>query len=320
MFETSISIRQKKQGHSAPVASVLLHCALAIILFTITVPETLQTAFRATPIYLPPAALTAPRRHITQPFKHLTTPKLAPKLSLPAPSPQPAKVALALPEAPAIHLPPAAPATLNLPQVSAAVPPPVVLTPVVPTPILPRKPEIHTGGFESSVTPAPRATDTPVKAHSSGFDSANVQPAKNARAAVVTGGAFGDGTDTLGARAPHREIASTQFDAIAASPSRRSNQPASTVGLQSALEITFKPRPLYTDEARRLRIEGDVVLQVMFRASSEVCVLHVLRGLGHGLDENAISAAAGIRFRPATQAGRPIDDIATVRINFQLAD
>jgi hypothetical protein len=58
----------------------------------------------------------------------------------------------------------------------------------------------------------------------------------------------------------------------------------------------------------------------MFRASSEVCVLHVIRGLGHGLDENAVSAASAIRFRPATQAGRPIDDTATVRITFQLAD
>jgi TonB family protein len=226
------------------------------------------------------------------------------------PSPRPAKAQLALPEAPAIHLPPAAPATLNLPQVSAAVPPPVVL----------RKPEIRTGGFESSVTPAPRAAENPVKAQSAGFDSASVQSAKNARAAVATAGAFGDGADTLVARAPRREIASTQFDAVAANPSRRSSEPAAIAGLRSPLEITFKPRPVYTSEARRLRIEGDVILQVMFRASSEVCVLHVIRGLGHGLDENAVSAASAIRFRPATQAGRPIDDVATVRINFQLAD
>ena len=68
-----------------------------------------------------------------------------------------------------------------------------------------------------------------------------------------------------------------------------------------SLEITFKPRPNYTEEARRARIEGDVVLEVLFTASGTLRVLRVVRGLGYGLDQNAIEAAAKIRFRPATE-------------------
>jgi hypothetical protein len=51
-----------------------------------------------------------------------------------------------------------------------------------------------------------------------------------------------------------------------------------------------------------------------------VHVLRVIHGLGHGLDENAIIAATGIRFRAATANGAPVDTIATVRITFQLAN
>ena len=85
------------------------------------------------------------------------------------------------------------------------------------------------------------------------------------------------------------------------------------------LEILGKPRPDYSAEARRLGIEGEVVLEALFRASGEIRVLRVVAGLGHGLDENAVKAAGGIRFRPATVNGMAVDTVATVRITFQLA-
>ena len=47
--------------------------------------------------------------------------------------------------------------------------------------------------------------------------------------------------------------------------------------------------------------------------------MRVVRGLGHGLDENAISAAQSIRFRPAQRGGAPVDTTAIVHIIFQLA-
>jgi TonB family protein len=83
--------------------------------------------------------------------------------------------------------------------------------------------------------------------------------------------------------------------------------------------ILEKPNPVYSDEARRLGLEGEVLIQVVFPASGGVRVIHVTKGLGHGLDEAAIRAAQQIRFKPALQQGRAVDFPATVHIVFQLA-
>ena len=118
--------------------------------------------------------------------------------------------------------------------------------------------------------------------------------------------------------AERRVEAAAQFDAVAAAPAPR--HMAGDPGPADAMEILSKPKPVYTEEARRLHIEGEVVLEVLFRASAQVCVLRVLRGLGHGLDESAARAATGIRFHPASKNGRPIDSAATVKIEFQIAE
>jgi TonB family protein len=80
----------------------------------------------------------------------------------------------------------------------------------------------------------------------------------------------------------------------------------------------FKPKPVYTQEARDLKLEGQVSLEVIFQASGVVRVIRVLHGLGHGLDEAAEQAAQQIRFRPATRAGVPVDTAATLYITFQV--
>lgn len=84
------------------------------------------------------------------------------------------------------------------------------------------------------------------------------------------------------------------------------------------LEILFKPKPAYTVEARELRLEGEVSLQVVFQANGTVRVVRVVRGLGHGLDEAAQQAALKVRFRPATRGGVPVDTDATIKISFEL--
>jgi TonB family protein len=126
------------------------------------------------------------------------------------------------------------------------------------------------------------------------------------RRAPIATGAFGDAS-------------------IAAMASRgvtSANQPANPSSASagfSAAEILFKPHPAYTDEARRLRIEGEVLLEMLLAASGEARVLRTLRGLGHGLDENAIAAAREIRFRPARRGDAPVDSSAVVHIVFQVA-
>jgi TonB family protein len=85
------------------------------------------------------------------------------------------------------------------------------------------------------------------------------------------------------------------------------------------IEVISKPPVQYTSEARQLRIEGDVVLKVTFTAAGQVVINGVLRGLGHGLDEEARRVASQIRFRPATKGGQAVDATTTITITFQLA-
>lgn len=83
--------------------------------------------------------------------------------------------------------------------------------------------------------------------------------------------------------------------------------------------ILSKPDPVYPPEARRLHIEGEVVLSVLFGSSGNLRVLKVEQGLGHGMDQAAAEAAERIRFKPAERDGRPVDSTAMVHIIFQLA-
>jgi len=85
------------------------------------------------------------------------------------------------------------------------------------------------------------------------------------------------------------------------------------------VEVLSKPPVRYTNEARQLHVEGDVVLSVTFLANGQVVVHGVLQGLGHGLDEEARRVAEQIRFRPATNNGQPVDVTTKITITFQLA-
>jgi TonB family protein len=88
---------------------------------------------------------------------------------------------------------------------------------------------------------------------------------------------------------------------------------------ETAVEITYKPKPNYTPEAREKKIEGEVLLEVLFSASGRIEILRVLRGLGYGLDESARSAASQIRFQPGTRGGMPVDMKGTIHIVFAIS-
>jgi TonB family protein len=87
----------------------------------------------------------------------------------------------------------------------------------------------------------------------------------------------------------------------------------------SSVTILDKPRPEYNAEGRSLKLEGDVVLDLIFLANGTVHVNRVISGLGHGLDEAAIRAAQQIKFKPAKQDNQPVDFPARVRIEFHMA-
>jgi len=84
-------------------------------------------------------------------------------------------------------------------------------------------------------------------------------------------------------------------------------------------EILDKPRPEYTADGRKMKIEGDVRLDVLFLANGTIQMNRVVSGLGHGLDEAAIRAAQQIKFKPAKRQGEPVDYPAVIRIEFRLA-
>jgi len=215
---------------------------------------------------------------------------------------------------------------------------------------------IHTGEFAgSSVTPTVNA---PIeKVQTGGFGdpnglkpSANSKP--NGKLIASTAGSFdmpvgpGQGNGSGGAKGIKGTVASADFGNGVATAGqgdgRRSGR--GSAGVQSSgfgsqqiaqntphiqrvdsgppttsVEITYKPNPAYTDEARNLKLEGEVLLEVEFLASGQLHVNRVVRGLGHGLDETAVAAANKMRFKPAMRNGQAMDSTAIVHVVFQLA-
>jgi len=104
-------------------------------------------------------------------------------------------------------------------------------------------------------------------------------------------------------------------NAPGAHPKAASRQPS---GDNAPVQITFKPKPDYTDEGRKEKVNGEVRLEVLFKSDGRVHVVRVVQGLGHGLDEQAVKAAEQIKFKPALQQGQPIDSLALVHIIFEL--
>ena len=68
-----------------------------------------------------------------------------------------------------------------------------------------------------------------------------------------------------------------------------------------------------------MKLQGEVLLEVMFAANGQLHVNRVVRGMGHGLDEAAIAAANKMRFKPAMHNGQPVDSTAIVHVVFELA-
>jgi TonB family protein len=211
---------------------------------------------------------------------------------------------------------------------------------------------IHTGEFGSSATPTVNA---PIqKVQTGGFGDPNGIPGQgkpNAHLVAATTGSFdlppgaGNGNGAGGTKGIKGTIASAgfgngiaqagqgdgrsngrgatvqtagfsaqQFSQGAARPQQAEMGPATT-----PVEIISKPNPVYTEEARQLKLQGEVLLEVLFGANGQLHVNRVVRGMGHGLDEAAVSAANKIRFKPAQHYNQPVDSTAIVHVVFQLA-
>jgi len=76
----------------------------------------------------------------------------------------------------------------------------------------------------------------------------------------------------------------------------------------------------YSDNARRHKIQGIVLISLLVNEDGIPIDLSVTKGLGHGLDEKALDAVSQYRFRPAMRDGVPIKFRLIVEVNFQLYD
>ena len=143
--------------------------------------------------------------------------------------------------------------------------------------------------------------------------------ASGIRGTVASASSFGNGVAVPpagGTGASRGTVQAGGFATAAVGTEAPKAKQAETVAAVQPVEILFKPSPQYTDEARKLGIEGEVLVSVVFPASGPVRVVSVVKGLGHGLDEAALRAAQQIRFKPALQNGTPVDFPATVHIVF----
>jgi protein TonB len=82
--------------------------------------------------------------------------------------------------------------------------------------------------------------------------------------------------------------------------------------------VIFKVDPEYSEEARKAKYSGTVMLSVIVDAEGHARDIHVARSLGMGLDEKAIEAVGKWKFRPGMKGGQPVNVRATIEVNFRL--
>jgi len=88
----------------------------------------------------------------------------------------------------------------------------------------------------------------------------------------------------------------------------------------TAPRVVFRIEPDYTEEARRAKYQGAVVLSVFVDSAGSVREVRVVRSLGLGLDEKAVEAVRQWKFQPAMKAGRPVPSTTTIELPFRLLE
>lgn len=86
----------------------------------------------------------------------------------------------------------------------------------------------------------------------------------------------------------------------------------------TAPRVLYMPDPEYSDEARKVKHQGVVVLFVIVGPDGRPHEIRVSRALGFGLDEKAIDAVKQWRFEPAKKDGRAVAVQINVEVNFRL--
>jgi periplasmic protein TonB len=86
----------------------------------------------------------------------------------------------------------------------------------------------------------------------------------------------------------------------------------------SAPTVLVKSEPEYSEEARKAKWQGTVLISLVVDEQGLPKNIKVVRALGLGLDEKAIEAVQKWRFKPGTKDGKPVPVQATIEVNFRL--
>jgi TonB family protein len=95
---------------------------------------------------------------------------------------------------------------------------------------------------------------------------------------------------------------------------------ASPAGNATPPSLISKVEPEYTNEARKKKLSGSVLLSIIVGADGVPRDIQVVSPLGLGLDEKAIKAVSKWRFKPGTKSGLPAAVKAQVEVSFKLCD
>ena len=82
--------------------------------------------------------------------------------------------------------------------------------------------------------------------------------------------------------------------------------------------VLLKVDPEYSEEARKAKYQGTVLLYIEVNSDGRASNIRVVRSLGLGLDEKAIEAVKKWKFSPGKKDGKPVLVAATVEVNFRL--
>jgi periplasmic protein TonB len=88
-------------------------------------------------------------------------------------------------------------------------------------------------------------------------------------------------------------------------------------GVSAPIPI-YQPEPEYSEEARKAKWQGTVMLSLVVDESGKAVNIKVTKALGLGLDQKAIEAVQKWRFKPGTKDGKPVPVFASVEVNFRL--
>lgn len=82
--------------------------------------------------------------------------------------------------------------------------------------------------------------------------------------------------------------------------------------------VTYQVEPRFTEAARKKVFSGSVLVGLIVDKNGIPQSVHIIRGVGMGLDESAMAAVSQYRFKPAMENGEPVAVRLNVEVNFQI--